>query len=167
MSLGLENYFYILKEVISYFKSYMVEFTRDEFVYIFDGIFDNGGQPNMLKLIDEIAQGTENPIVHDSATLYDVSCAKVCARFDDDNIGMMCDEAIFRIKGTYGNILASGYEIWYDDGKRISRTPINIPTDTEVVVNIIPDPHDSAAYKLIINTNNLDVIPPNYYGNTR
>lgn len=166
-SLGLENYFYILKEVISYFKSYMVEFTRDEFVYIFDGIFDNGGQPNMLKLIDEIAQGTENPIVHDSATLYDVSCAKVCARFDDDNIGMMCDEAIFRIKGTYGNILASGYELWYDDGKRISRTPINIPTDTEVVVNIVSDPHDSAAYKLIINTNNLDVIPPNYYGNTR
>ena len=166
-ALGLENYFYILKEVISYFKSYMVEFTRDEFVYIFDGIFDNGGQPNMLKLIDEIAEGTENPIVHDSATLYDVSCAKVCARFDDDNIGMMYDEAIFRIKGTYGDILASGYEIWYDDGKRISRTPIDIPNDTEVVVNIVSDPNNPAAYKLIINTNNLDVIPPNYYGNTR
>lgn len=166
-ALGLDNYFYILKEVISYFKSYMVEFTRDEFVYIFDGIFDNGGQPNMLKLIDEIAQGTANPIVHDSATLYDVSCANVVARFDDDNTGFIYDDALFRVKATYGNILAAGYELWYDDGKRITRTAPNIPTDTVIVANIVADENNPAAYKLIINTNNLDVIPPNYYGNTR
>jgi hypothetical protein len=166
-SLGLDNYFYILKEVISYFKSYMVEFTRDEFVYVFDGIFDNGGRPNMIKLIDEIAQGTANPIVHDSATLYDVSCAKVIAAFPDDNTGFMYDEALFRAKATYGNMLAAGYELWYDDGKRITRTAPNISTDTEIIANIVADENDPAAYKLIINTNNLDVIPPNYYGNTR
>ena len=43
-----ENYVNILKEVISYFKSYMVEFTRDEFTYIFGGILDNGGNGDML-----------------------------------------------------------------------------------------------------------------------
>ena len=166
-ALGVENYFYILKEVISYFKSYMVEFTRDEFVYIFDGIFDNGGQPNMLKLIDEIVEGTENPIIHDSLTLYDVSSAKVMAEFADDNIGFMYDEAIFRIKGTYENIVATGYELWFDDGKRIARTAPNISSDTEIVANIVRDENNPAAYKIIINTNNLDVIPPNYYGNTR
>jgi hypothetical protein len=145
----------------------MVEFTRDEFVYVFDGIFDNGGRPNMIKLIDEIAQGTANPIVHDSATLYDVSCAKVIAAFPDDNTGFMYDEALFRAKATYGNMLAAGYELWYDDGKRITRTAPNISTDTEIIANIVADENDPAAYKLIINTNNLDVIPPNYYGNTR
>ena len=166
-ALGLENYFYILKEVISYFKSYMVEFTRDEFVYMFDGIFDNGGNPNMLKLMDEISQGTENPIIHDSATLYDVSCADVIARFDDDNTGFIYDEAIFRVKATYKDIINTGYELWYDDGKRIIKTAPNIPADTEILANIIKDPNDPAAYKLIINTSNIDVIPPNYYGNTR
>ena len=37
---GVDEYMDILKEVISYFKSYMVEFTKTEFVYIFGGIFD-------------------------------------------------------------------------------------------------------------------------------
>lgn len=166
-ALGLDNYFYILKEVISYFKSYMVEFTRDEFVYVFDGIFDNGGQPNMLKLIDEIVQGTSNPIVHDSLTLFDVSCAKVFANMGDDNVGFIYDDALFRVKTTYGNLISAGYEVWYDDGKRITRTAPNIASDTEIVANIIKDENNPSAYRLIINTNNLDVIPPNYYGNTR
>jgi hypothetical protein len=64
-------------------------------------------------------------------------------------------------------MLAAGYELWYDDGKRITRTAPNISTDTEIIANIVADENDPAAYKLIINTNNLDVIPPNYYGNTR
>lgn len=166
-ALGIDNYFYILKEVISYFKSYMVEFTRDEFVYIFDGIFDNGGNPNMLKLIDEIAQGTENPIVHDSATLYDVSCAKMNLGFADDNIGFIYDEALFRVESTYGNMVSTGYELWFDDGKRITRTPPNIPNDTKVIANVVVDENNPAAYKLIINIDNLNPIPSNYYGNTR
>lgn len=166
-ALGVDNYFFILKEVISYFKSYMVEFTRDEFVYIFDGIFDNGGNPNMLKLIDEIAQGTENPIVHDSATLYDVSCAKMNFGFADDNVGFIYDEAIFRVESTYENMVSAGYELWFDDGKRITRTPPNIPNDTKVIANIVVDENNPAAYKLIINIDNLNPIPPNYYGNTR
>ena len=166
-ALGLDNYFYILKEVISYFKSYMVEFTRDEFVYVFDGIFDNGGKPNMLKLIDEISQGAVNPIIHDSLTLFDVSTAKVEANMKDDNIGFMYDDALFRVKTTYENLINAGYEVWYDDGKRITRTAPNISSDTEIIANIIKDENNPTAYKLIINTNNLDVIPPNYYGNTR
>ena len=166
-ALGLDNYFFILKEVISYFKSYMVEFTRDEFVYIFDGIFDKGGHPNMLKLIDEMVEGTVNPIPHDSMTLYDVSCATVGARFDDNNVGFIYDDAIFRIKTTYGSLVNAGYEVWFDDGNRITRTPPVIDNETDVIANIIHDENDPAAYKLIVNVNNLDVIPPNYYGNVR
>lgn len=166
-ALGLENYFYILKEIISYFKSYMVEFTRDEFVYMFDGIFDNGGNPNMLKLMDEISQGTENPIIHDSTTLYDISCADVIARFDDDNTKFIYDDAIFRVESTYENIINAGYELWYDDGKRITKTAPNIPNDTNVLANIVKDPSNPAAYKLIIETSGLNIIPSNYYGNTR
>ena len=166
-ALGVENYFYILKEVISYFKSYMVEFTRDEFVYMFDGIFDNGGNPNMLKLIDEIAQGTENPIIHDSTTLYDVSCAKMDLGFADNNIGFIYDDILFRVESTFGNMVSTGYELWYDDGKRITRTKPNIPDDTKVIANVIADENNPAAYKLIINIDNLNPIPSNYYGNTR
>lgn len=167
-TIGLENYFYILKEVISYFKSYMVEYTKEEFVYIFDGIFDNGGRPNMIKLMDEISSGAVNVIPKDSATLYDVSCADVHAFIKDDNSGVMYDDALFRVESTYQNIIDTGYEIWYDDGKRITRTPPDISSDTKVIANIISTKeNNSVAYKIIINTNNLDIIPPNYYGNTR
>jgi hypothetical protein len=145
----------------------MVEFTRDEFVYMFDGIFDNGGNPNMLKLIDEIAQGTENPIIHDSATLYDVSCAKMDLGFADNNIGFIYDDVLFRVESTFGNMVSTGYELWYDDGKRITRTKPNIPDDTKVIANVITDENNPAAYKLIINIDNLNPIPSNYYGNTR
>ena len=166
-ALGVENYFYILKEVISYFKSYMVEFTRDEFVYVFDGIFDNGGNPNMLKLIDEIPNAITNPIVNDSFTLFDVSCANVDSNMGDDGINRMYDDVLFRVESTYENLVSAGYELWFDDGKRITRTPPEISSDTKVVANIVIDENNPAAYKLIININNLDIIPPNYYGNTR
>ena len=166
-ALGVENYFYILKEVISYFKSYMVEFTRDEFVYIFDGIFDNGGHPNMLKLIDEFVQGTVNAIPHDSMTLYDVSCADVNYGMADDNVGFIRDEAVFRIKAAFETLVNSGYELWYDDGNRITRNIPTIPNDTEIIANVIPDDNDPAAYKIIINVDNTSLPPSNYYGNTR
>lgn len=165
-ALGLQNYFYILKEVISYFKSYMVEFTRDEFVYIFDGIFDNGGRPNMIKMIDEISEGTVNPIIHDSTSLFDISCGVVNPRFADNNVGLIYDEALFRIETTFQRLIDSGYEVWYDDGKRITRNIPTIPNDQKIIANVIPDPANPAAYKLIINKNNIDTIPPNYYGNT-
>lgn len=121
----------------------------------------------MLKLIDEMVEGTVNPIPHDSMTLYDVSCATVGVRFDDNNIGFIYDDAIFRIKTTYGSLVNAGYEVWFDDGNRITRTPPVIDNDTDVIANIIHDENDPAAYKLIVNVNNLDVIPPNYYGNVR
>ena len=51
-ALGQDRYINILKEVISYFKSYMVEFTKDEFIILMDNILDNGGNSNMLRLYD-------------------------------------------------------------------------------------------------------------------
>lgn len=161
-TLGVEQYFYILKEVISYFKSYMVEFTKEEFIYIFDGLFDNGGNSNMLRLYDEITSIDLNMIPHDALSLYDVSSANVYVKFKDKSI--LCDEALFRIKTTYSTLLETGYEIWYDDGKNITNESFNIEPETLVVADIVYNSDSSfPAYKIIININNLDVTPPNYY----
>ena len=85
----------------------------------------------------------------------------------DDNSHMLHDEAIFRLQGTYQSFLDTGYEIWYDDGKRIVRTPMNINPSTNVIANIISvkENDSSVSYKIIINKNNVDTIPPGYYGN--
>lgn len=165
-ALGIEQYFYILKEVITYFKSYMVEFTQDEFTYIFDGIFDNGGNSNMLKLFDEIVSGEIDVTPVDSISLFDVSHGEITTNLDDTfNV---YDDVLFRVKATYKDFVETGYEIWYDDGKRITQTPFKIDDDTELVANIVSSNTDNAvAYKIIININNLDVVPPNYYGTAR
>ena len=166
-TLGESEYIRILKEVITYFKSYMVEFSKEEFVYVFDGLFDNGGNSNMLNLYDEIVSGDINVLPHDSLTLFDVSRADVHIGMKDDNSHLLHDEAIFRLQGTYQSFLDTGYEIWYDDGKRIVRTPMNINPSTNVIANIISvkENDSSVSYKIIINKNNVDTIPPGYYGN--
>jgi len=163
-ALGSEEYFRILKEVISYFKSYMVEFTKEEFTFIFGGIFDNGGNSEMMKLFDEIDHGVMQIAPNDSMTMYDVSCADVYYNMQDDNVGMLYDEALFRLKAAYKNIINTGYDIWYDDGKRITKTPFSISDDTEVIANIVST---GDSYKIIINVDNVDMIPSNYYGNVR
>jgi hypothetical protein len=86
---------------------------------------------------------------------------------NDDNVGFIRDEAIFRIKATFETLVNSGYELWYDDGKRITRNIPTIPNDTEIIANVIPDDNDPAAYKIIINVDNTSLPPSNYYGNTR
>lgn len=164
-ALGSEEYFRILKEVITYFKSYMIEFTKDEFTYIMGGLFDNGGNSDMLKLFDEISHGTMEIAPGDSLTLYDVSHATTQYNFGDDNTGVMYDDVLFRLKAAYKDIKNTGYDIWYDDGKRITKSGFSIDDDTEIVANIVHD--KSGGIKIIIHVNNLDVIPPNYYGNTR
>jgi len=160
-ALGYEEYFRILKEVISYFKSYMVEFTKEEFTYIFDGLFDNGGNSNMLRLYDEMTSGNIRIIPKDSLTLFDVSCADVHYHMQEE-MSSMYDDALFRVKSKYKNLKNTGYDIWYDNGKKISKEPLNINDDTEVVANIVSD---GVAYKIIINGRNVNTIPDNYYGN--
>lgn len=163
-ALGTDEYFRILKEVITYFKSYMVEFTKEEFMYIFGGLFDNGGNSDMLKLFDEINHGAIEVSPIDSMTMYDVSHADTYYNMADEIRGTLYDDALFRLKAAYKDIVKTEYDIWYDDGKRISKTPYKIDDDTEVVANIVSD---GGSYKIIIHVNNLDVIPPNYYGNVR
>ena len=163
---GVDEYMDILKEVISYFKSYMVEFTKTEFVYIFGGIFDNGGNSDMLRLYDEIAATKVKMIPKDSLSLYDVSYLKTKMCIHDDNTNILHDEAIFRIKATYEKLRNLGYEVWYDDGKSITKRPLPIPYDEKVVANIVKSSDSStspSAYKIIINKQNTD----SYYGNTR
>lgn len=163
---GVDEYMDILKEVISYFKSYMVEFTKTEFVYIFGGIFDNGGNSDMLRLYDEIAATKVKMIPKDSLSLYDVSYLKTKMCVHDDNTNILHDEAIFRIKATYEKLRNLGYEVWYDDGKSITKRPLPIPYDEKVVANIVKSSDSStspSAYKIIINKQNTD----SYYGNTR
>lgn len=152
--LGIEQYMRILKEVITYFKSYMVEFTKEEFVYIFDGLFDNGGNSNMLRLYDEITSGNIQITPHDSNTLYDVSKADVLFNMDDRD--SIYDDALFRLKTSYKNLIDSEYEIWYDDGKQITNIPFDISDNSQVIANIISiKNNDATSYKIIINKNNV------------
>lgn len=173
-SLGQEEYFRILKEVITYFKSYMVEFTKEEFIYMFDGILDNGGNSNMLKMYDEITHTVFRIIPHDALSLHDI------AHFNNSDIqgdeeSYAHDEPVFRLKAKYSKLLSLGYEVLYDNGKSISHIePAGISPNTVLVANLVQKQIESpielldpVAYKLIVNIENLDVIPPNYVGNVR
>lgn len=154
-SLGVDEYFKTLKEIISYFKSYMVEYTQDEFVYIFGGIFDNGGNSDMLRLFDQIEHARVRMVPKDSLTMFDVSKWKKHLKMADNNIMRMYDDAIFRLKGTYGKIKQSGYEIWYDNDEWISANPLpSLSDDTVVVADFI---RSGNTYRIIINKNNIDI----------
>jgi hypothetical protein len=160
--LGEDEYIKILKDVISYFKSYMVEFTKSEFILMFDGVWDNGGNSNMLRLHDEIAQGTFNLQPISSTLMEDVSQADAVLTANEIIKDVMYDEGIFRIKTTYEQLLSlpAGFELWYDDGERIvTETPFHIPLDREIYALIQPM---RTAYKVIINIDNIDVTPPNH-----
>ena len=136
-ALGQEDYFKILKEVISYFKSYMVEFTKDEFVFIFDGFFDQGGSPNMLKLHDEIAKTKLKMGVQESLTLHDASHAKVHEHYADRGLMNMYDEMLVRHRTTYVRIKQFGYPIKFDVGNRISYDePRPIANDERLIFSI-------------------------------
>lgn len=164
-SLGAEKYVMILKEVISYFKSYMVEFTKDEFIYMFDNILDNGGNSNMLKLMDKIVHMDLKLKPKDSLTLFDVGKFDIHTGIRDTTDGMLYDDAQFRMVCTYEKIKSLGYDIWYDDGKQITKTPfLNLQNETKIIANLVKN-KSSEAYKIIINKNNIDV--DNYYGNKR
>ena len=164
-ALGVENYIGILKEVISYFKSYMVEFTKDEFVYLIDNILDNGGNSNMIRLYDEIHHKTIIYRPKDSIALFDVSRSQTHYRVADDaHVGFLRDESIIRLKMTYSSLLSKGMVIWYDDGKKITKTPFEgLTNDTEVIANLVSD--NNGSYKAILHKSNVD--PDNYYGNKR
>ena len=82
----------------------------------------------------------------------------------DDNSKFIYDDVIFRLKTEFVNIKNKGYQLWYDDGKRITRTPYDIADDTEVTANFVKS---DDTYKVIINVCNIDVIPPNYIGTVR
>jgi hypothetical protein len=152
--IGEKEYINILKEIISYFKSYMVEFTKDEFVYIMDGLFDNGGNSNMLKLYDEIKNLQLNMEVSDSLTLFDVTNSTIEQQFKDDNVGLIHDEAIIRANTTYGYIKQFGYDIWFDDGNKITKNePDDITDESEVVATLS---YVNGTYNVIIPIKNIN-----------
>ena len=101
----------------------------------------------------------------DSMSLFDVSHADVYFGMADDNIGLAYDEALFRLEGEYRYIVQSGFELWYDDGKRITKTPsFEIADDENVVGNFVSAGGNN--YKVIINIQNIESkYPPGYYGN--
>ena len=163
-ALGQERYISILKEVISYFKSYMVEFTKDEFILMFDNILDNGGNPNTFRLYDEFNHKTLTYRPIDSLAMFDVSRNLIHTHHvDDNNIGFLRDEAIIRLKMPYSKLLAKGFPVWYDDGVKITRTPFQgLTNDTIVIANIV---RANNSYKAILHKSNIN--PDNYYGNKR
>lgn len=132
-SLGEENYFDILKQVISYFKSYMVEYTKDELVYIFDGLFDYGGNSNMLKLYDEISHGKTRMIPKDSLTLHDASHAVVNRKEPDYGLKTMYDEMQIHLRAAYKKIKDKGYDIVFDTEYGVTANPTQEPGDDDIV----------------------------------
>jgi hypothetical protein len=132
-AIGEDDYFSILKEVISYFKSYMVEFTKDEFAYIFDGLFDNGGHSNMLNLYDENAHTFLRMIPKDSLTLHDGSWAINQYKFADDGMTSLYDEMQVHHRVAYKKIKQMGYEIVFDTGEAVTKFPERLPDDDEKV----------------------------------
>ena len=151
--IGEKEYISILKEIISYFKSYMVEFTKEEFVYVMDGLFDNGGNSNMLRLYDEITNLQLNMNVTDSLTLFDVSNSTIEQQFQDDNAGLIHDEAIIRANTTYQYIKQLGYDIWFDDGNKITKNEPSAITDSSEVVATIS--YVNGNYNIIIPVKNI------------
>jgi hypothetical protein len=166
-ALGVDNYIRILKEVITYFKSYMVEFTKDEFMYIFDGLFDNGGNSNMLNLYDEMSSGEYLGVPKDSLSLFDVSTATIIAGFKDgDPNPMLYDECLFAYEGTFRSFINSGYELLFDDGTSITHHPFDeFQDDTIVTGNVVYD-KASSAYKIVFNRTNIKP-RKQYYGNVQ
>ena len=147
---GQSQYIYILKEVITYFKSYMVEFTKEEFRYLFAGLFDHGGNSNMLALFDEINDVRLTLLPRDALHLYDVSHADARMIVRDRMDELIYDQAIFRIKAKYGTLKTLGYPIWFDDGKKFEMLPfIGLTDDSVLIAEIIPDP--SVTYKMIVH----------------
>lgn len=145
---GEEKYFAILKEVITYFKSYMVEFTKDEFTFVFDGFFDQGGNSNMIRLHDDNTKLGVRVGVKDSATLHDASFAKVHEHYADTGIQTMYDEMVVHYRVAYKNVKNIGYPIVYDDGNTIMQTPpYPIDDEQKVVFSIYNNPRSLSADK--------------------
>lgn len=130
-AIGQKEYFKILKEVIGYFKSYMVEYAKDEFIYVFDGLFDQGGNSNMLNLLDEITAGKIRMIPKDSLTLHDASHAVNLYKFENSGLTSMYDEMQVHRRAAYKKIKQIGYDIIFDTGTRITKFPMNVPDDDE------------------------------------
>ena len=150
-AIGETEYINILKEIIGYFKSYMVEYTKEEFVMVMDGLFDNGGNSNMLRLYDEIANRELGMVVEDSLTLFDVSNSELSQGVKEEST--MYDDAIIRAVGKYSYIKTLGYDIWFDDGNRITKNkPASLTDDSEITVNLTPSEN---TYKIIIPISNI------------
>lgn len=157
VALGVDNYIDILKQVITYFKSYMVEFTKEEFTYIFGGVFDNGGNSNMLKLYDEMTAGEITIVPHDSTNVFDASTADIIVPMSEyRSDGIIRDEVLFRIESTYGALLNSGYDIIYDNGEYASSSSAfdGLTSSTRCIADIAKD-SSSSAYKIILNIKNV------------
>ena len=153
-AIGESEYISILKEIISYFKSYMVEFTKDEFIYVMDGLFDNGGNSNMLRLYDEIHEMKFNPLVRESISLYDVSNSTMNEQFKDDNINRIYDDAIIRAQAKYSDVKSLGYDILFDNGSRIIPDEPDGITDDSLVTGTLYNKNNS--YAIVISTNMID-----------
>lgn len=157
-ALGQTQYIHILKEVITYFKSYMVEFTKEEFRYLFSGLFDHGGNSNMLLLFDEINHVTVKMLPRDALHLYDVSHANARMIVRDNLSKTIHDEAIFLIRTTYQKLQQKepNATFWFVDGDVITpERPSDITSSTKVIAEYpILSPNDyldpSSASRVII-----------------
>jgi hypothetical protein len=133
-------------------------------VYIFGGIFDNGGNSDMLRLYDDIPAIEYLGVPHDSTSLFDASYANMDVPVNDSGLTRAYDECLFRMETTYQNLQQTGYEILFDDGNGISHAPFSdIEPSSKVTGNMIYD-KSLSAYKIIINKENVERRKKNWYG---
>jgi len=92
--------------------------------------------------------------IEDSIALYDVSNSALDDHFDDDNKNFIYDDAIIRNETTYQNLKQSGYDIWFDDGNKITKNePETITDDSVVLATLISDGN---TYRAIIPIQNIE-----------
>jgi hypothetical protein len=118
-----------------------------------------------LHLYDEIARIQYHLIPRDVLKIHDASHMKICYGVKENVVPFIYDEAIFRIKSTYQHMKSMGYDIWFDDGNRITKTALPSMSNTDVIVGNLVYNKSTSTYMLIIPKNNVN--PDYYYGNTR
>ena len=151
MAHGEREYFRVLREILTYFKSYLVEFTEDEFIYVIDNILDNGGNSNMLKLVDEVSHMSLNMHISDSLSLFDISHVHPDSGKRDISINR--ENVVVRLRATFNKIKSLSYPIWYDDGNRITREQtFEIDNSKKLKFNLI---NMNGSYNVIIEKSNL------------
>ena len=107
-----------------------------------DGLFDEGGNSNMLKLFDEIVHTKIRGIIKESLTLHDASHITNNGKIADYGLRALHDEVIVRRRAAYKKIKELGFPIIFDTGEYVTKFPIHVPYDDDKLIFSIYETDD-------------------------